>query len=380
LSGRRERLLVAGLSARLLAEAAHAAGYRPVAADLFGDQDTRAVGEWHCCGEAGALRIRADALLPLLQAAAQDGDCLGWVAGSGFEGQPDLLARGAATLPLIGNAPEVVARVRDPVTFFAALGALGIPHPPTGREPPAALGWLAKDAAGSGGWHVRRHEPVPGAGPASGTAYYQREWPGAAMSVLFLADGREARVLGAARQLQRPLGGRPFVYRGCIGPAPLPRQVSARIEGMVAALCAEFRLRGLNGLDFLLDGPDVAVLELNARPVASIAVHEGVLACGLMRAHLRASLEGWLPAPSELRSPSSMRGCEVVFARRHTMIDAQSRNRLAALAGCHDRPARDGCFEWGDPLCSVSAQGADAEAVEAELGRKRTMIRNIVER
>ncbi len=381
MSGRRERLLVAALSARLLAEAAYAAGYRPVAADLFGDQDTSAAGEWHGCGDAGALRIRPDALLPLLQSAARAGDCLGWVAGSGFEGQPELLARGAAVLPLIGNTPEVVARARDPAAFFAALAALGVPHPPIVREPPDGPGWLAKDAGSSGGWHVRRHEPVPGGGrPATGTAYYQREWPGTAMSVLFLADGRQTRVLGAARQLQRPLGGRPFVYRGCVGPAPLPRPVAARLEGIVAALGAEFGLRGLNGLDFLLDGSEVAVLELNARPVASIAVHEGVLAGGLMGAHLRASLQGWLPAPSELRPAGSTRGCEVVFARRRTMIDARSRAGLAALAGCHDRPARDGCFEWGDPLCSVSAMGADAAAVEAELGRKRTMIRNIVER
>jgi len=191
-------IAVAALSARMLAEAGRDGGYRTVALDLFGDADTRRAAQaWFPLGDPATLSIDGEALLAALRRLRACG-AAGWVAGSGFEAQPELLAAGAQVLPLIGNPPDVVARVRNPAGFFGRLAELGIPHPETRRDcPPSPLGWLRKDFASSGGRGVRpalreRLDASGTVGANSGPQagiHYQRITPGAPMSALFVADG-----------------------------------------------------------------------------------------------------------------------------------------------------------------------------------------------
>ena len=123
-------LAVVSLSARMLAEAAVDDGFEVVALDLFGDADTRrASAEWHRVGDPASLSIDGAELLSVLKALAQRGSVAGWIAGSGFEGRPDLLESGAALLPQIGTRAGAMRRVRDPQTFFGFLDARGIAHP-----------------------------------------------------------------------------------------------------------------------------------------------------------------------------------------------------------------------------------------------------------
>jgi predicted ATP-grasp superfamily ATP-dependent carboligase len=381
-------LAVAGLSARMLAEAARDGGYRPVALDLFGDVDTRRAAEaWWPIGAPARLAIDGEVLLAALRELRAAG-AAGWIAGSGFEGEPALLAAAARVLPLIGNSAEVAAAVRDPAGFFGRLIALGIPHPETRLVPPSTpAGWLRKNAASSGGREVRPAEGKAPAGPDGAGIHYQRLAPGEPMSALFLADGRRGRVLGVNRQIVRRLGGRPFIFRGCIGPLPVTPALGGALQGIVDALTASYGLRGLNGLDFLLDADRLAVLELNPRPPASMALYPDALAGGLMRAHLAASLAGRLPAgdasgpPVAGRAPPArpVRGFEVVFARTPHRVDAAAADALARHPWCHDLPVAGSRLVRGDPLCTVSAVGGTAAEVQALLVRRRRQIPSLLE-
>ena len=400
-------LAVAALSARMLAEAARDGGYRSVALDLFGDADTRrAADEWSPIGAASPLAIDGDALLAALRRLRGQG-AAGWIAGSGFEAQPQLLADGAGILPLIGNPPAVVARVRDPAGFFARLAALGIPHPETRCEcPPSPLGWLRKDFASSGGREVTpapRERPDPADAAVTKRApdaaiHYQRVAPGVPMSALFLADGRRSRLVGVHRQVVRGFDGRPYVFRGCIGPMQLPPGSRRALEHMLATLTAEFGVRGLNGLDFLLDGERLAVLELNPRPPASIALYRDAWPGGILRAHVVACLEGRLPdvtdrtcgertsSPADRCPPTladgstpALRGFEVVFARRPCTVSVAAADAFARLDGCHDLPAAGTRFAPGEPLCTVSAAGTTLADVQAQLLQRRRQIPSLLE-
>jgi uncharacterized protein len=383
-------LAVAGLSARMLAEAAHGGGYQPVALDLFGDADTRRVAtSWLPIGDPARLRIDGEALLSALRYLRREG-AVGWIAGAGFEAQPELLAAAAQLLPLLGNLPQVVARVRDPAQFFGRLAALGIAHPETRFvRPPSPLGWLRKNAASSGGWDVwplpevdaAALEPIGPAQDVATSVYYQRMATGTPMSALFLADGRRARLLGVNRQIVRRLGARPYLFRGCIGPLPVAPGLRRRLEEMLDALSANFGLRGLNGLDFLLDGEDCAVLEINARPPASIALYGDALPGGLLRAHLAASLEGQLPAVGDEIAVGSARPCgfEVVYARQRCRISVGVADAWAQLAWCHDLPAPGTTVGRGEPLCSVSAVGSKETEGLALLQQRRRQISSLPE-
>lgn len=402
-------LAVAALSARMLTEAARDSGYRPIALDVFGDADTRRAAEaWFTIGHCGELVIDGEALLANLSQLRRQG-AVGWIAGSGFEAQPALLAAAAQELPLIGNPPAVVDRVRDPLAFFAALTALGIPHPPTRDDcPPSPHGWLRKNAASSGGWEVwpaalaATAERAPAAGsvppvppaPLATAArhaaiYYQRIATGTPMSALFLADGRRSRLLGVNRQIVRRLGQRPYAFHGCIGPLPVTPGVTRALQEALDAVTTNFGLRGLNGLDFLLDDERIAVLELNPRPPASMTLYRDTVPGGLLRAHLAASLDGRLPAarnttdvtapPAADGGPPDRHGFEVFFTRRACRVSAAAAAALATRAWCHDLPAGGTQLGLGEPLCTVSASGRTTAAVRAQLDQHRQQISTLLE-
>lgn len=390
-------LVVAGLSARLLAEGAAREGYRVVALDAFGDLDTRrCAADWRPIGARGAgggPRLDPDRTVQALRAAAREPGVLGWVAGSDFECEPELLARAAEALPLIGTPPEAVRRVREPAVFFTALSRHGLPHPETRLDPPAdPRGWLRKCARGSGGWHIRAADDARGLDPAR-ASYHQRRVEGTPMSVLFAADGRAARRLGVQRLLVRPLGAHPFVYRGAVGPLTLPAARLAALDAALQALAQEFGLRGLASLDFLDDGERDWLLELNPRPSASLALYGP----GWMRMHVEAALHGRLPEATALAVPGSpaaavpglatgaasqapdgvsLRGTEIVFARAPLAFDAARAQALAARPDCHDLPVAGSRFAPGDPVCSVDAEGPDVDAVIAALAAKRQALRD----
>lgn len=361
-------LAVAAVSARLLAEAAARDGFEVIALDLFGDVDTCEVASrWFSIGTG--LKIDPALTLAALQVLAHRGDVSGWVAGSGFEGHPELLAQGAALLPLIGCTPESVAAVRDPARFFDTLAAHGIDHPPVQWTPPADTGgWLVKDAQGCGGWHVRRLSSPGVAGALPPHGYFQREQPGTPMSATFVANGQDAAILGFNEQIVFAFGARPFVYGGVIGPVPLAAAVARRVSHAVRSVTAAFSLRGLCSLDFLLDGERVSVLEVNPRPPASMALYGEQR---VMAAHLRACMLGELPAIPTTAPAPRVQGSAVVFARRPLALDEQAALRLAAWPGTHDLPCAGTHVEPGDPLCSLSTAGATAEQVRTLLSQGR---------
>ena len=380
-------LAVAALSARMLAEAARVDGFDVIALDVFGDADTRrACSSWMPIGAPETLRIDAELLLSALAALAQCGDVLGWVAGSGFDGQPDLLARGAALLPLIGTPADAQRQVRDPQALFDVLDHDGIAHPPVRMTAPVdAAGWLVKDAWGCGGWHIRRAiagDPTPAhlaahlAPHLPAHHYFQREVPGTPMSATFIANGSDACVLGFNELTVRRFGARPFVFCGAVGPVALPPEVTQRIVAAVRGLAAAFALRGLASLDFMLDGAAFSVLEVNPRPPASMALYGRH---GVVAAHLRACLHGELPLGSSVSLIDAVHGTEIVFASRPTRFDAPAALRLAGLAECHDLPFAATHFNAADPVCSVSARGDTAAQVRGMLAQRCAAVHQFLE-
>jgi predicted ATP-grasp superfamily ATP-dependent carboligase len=354
-------LAVAGLSARLMAESAARDGFEVVALDIFGDVDTCAVAaRWIGIGTPESLQIDAERLLSALAALARGGAAIGWVAGSGFEGRPDLLAQGAALLPLIGSSADALARVRDPAQFFSGLAQLDIEHPPVQFGPLVdARGWLLKDFGDCGAAHIR---PAPAGRPAPPRHYFQRLWPGVSMSATFLANGRDAVLLGINQQIVRGREDRPYVFCGVLGPVPVADDVLRRVREIVVALVPAFGLRGLASLDFLLaERRHVSVLELNVRPPASLGLYA---AQAPMAAHVQACLRAELPLP---KAALRIEGTEIVFARRPLLIDATDVQWLTSQPQVHDVPCPGQTIAAGHPVCSVSAQGDNIADVMARL-------------
>ncbi len=350
-------LLIAAVTGRALAASARRAGRPVVVLDYFADRDT--------CGLAAACRAVVSAhglrfdrrqLLAGAEELAPRAMSTGLVYGSGFEGRIPLLARLSAGRRLFGNAPSVVSTVRRPETFFPLLDRLGIEYPEVRAVAPAEIsGWLIKEPGGAGGTRVR----YAGRGRVPATAYFQRHMPGTVCSVLFLANGRKAFIVGFNRQwTSRAHPDLPFLYGGAVGSIPLPAPVDQQIRDRLDALVEVTGLVGLNGVDFLLDGESWSVLELNPRPTATMELYDADYPRGLLDAHLRACT-GDLPEPV---SPGGIsRASSVVHAARAWQVD----HRFEFPLWCRDVPQPGTHIAPGDPVCTVHAEAVTPDAAVA---------------
>ena len=263
--------------------------------------------------------------------------------------------------PVFGNPAELVARVKDPFIFAALLNRLGIPHPRPARalDGPAD-GYLLKRVGGSGGSHIT----VAAATTAPAGSYFQRRTAGHPVSALFLADGRRALLVGFSRQWSSHAPGKPYRYGGAAGPLRLPRQLSARLSDMVTHLTAALGLVGLNSADFLVAGSSVHLLEVNPRPGASLDVFDRDPMPPLFALHVDACA-GRLPDRLPMRW--GCRAAAVLYAAGPTRID----DGLRWPAWTADRPLLPARIGYGEPICTVLAEGASVGSARRTVERRQ---------
>jgi predicted ATP-grasp superfamily ATP-dependent carboligase len=357
-------VLIAAVSARALAASARRAGFSPLVADFFGDADTVAAAHAHVRLSSGLARgIDADEIVAACATLSASRAPIGIVCGSGFEDRPDLLARLAARWPLLGNSPEVVARVKDPVAFADACRLCGVPHPEVAlAQPDDPTGWLSKRIGGAGGSHIATGDE----GMATGRRYFQRRVDGVPVSALLLADGSRALVLGFSIQWSLPGRGRPFRYGGAARPAPLAPQMAAAMTQGAQRLSATLGLVGLNSVDFLVTGDAFHVLEINPRPGATLDIFEPT-GTSLFALHVSAC-RGTLPADVPPLAAAAASAIVYATADIPEMPAYDWPPWTADRQTCGTRVAADA------PLCTVLASAATVDRARELVGRRAARV------
>lgn len=350
--------LIAGLTSRPLAEAAHRAGMAVAALDLFDDVDTRAFAHTTRKVASDGEGFDAEDLLRAADELCPPGACHGLVYAAGFEDRPELLAKLAEGRELFGNAPATVAALKHPQSLFALLDRLEIPHPPvTFDQPDDPDSWLVKKIGGSGGGHVRAASACDDL-PAG--CYYQRQILGSSVSALFLADGKRAHIVGFNQQWKA----HGFVYGGAINRAMLAEPLRIEIAHKLDRLVAETGLAGLNGMDFIAGGQSYSVLEINPRPTATLDLYDA--GCALFEWHLRACC-GELP---QSLPPTAVRAHAIVYAGYNMTIASEA----WFAPWCRDTPHAGSRIGRGAPVCSVLAEGSDANGVMRDLRSRERLV------
>jgi hypothetical protein len=229
-----------------------------IAFDLFGDRDLRA-----------ARIVKRHSLTALVDAAVEE-EPGAVIYGASFENHPKLVERLGERHRLLGNTPETLRAVRDPVRLAAALGEW---YPRTTFTPPSSGRWLRKPLRGGGGIRVRDWR---GGALPRGT-FLQERIEGVPCSVAATGDV----VLGISEQLvgQRAFGTRGYRWCGNLVPPRVPVPLDQAQE-ICSRLAGEFGLRGPFGVDFVWDGERARVIEVNPRTTASFEVIEPVRAAG----------------------------------------------------------------------------------------------------
>ena len=348
-------ILIAAISGRALAQAAKDSGYIPLVADMFGDDDTRALA-----GAASVVPGSLDrgfdraALAKSLKALAKGRDPVGLVYGAGFESDPSLLAG----FDVIGNGPAVVERLKKPMGFAADLKRLGISHPAVSDIPPQlAKGWLTKTAGASGGSHIQQAVL-----PAADGRYYQEFIDGMPISALFAADGAKAQILGFSRQWCAPTQAIPFRYGGAAQPSGLPEARLAPLADAVQKLAREYALKGFNSADFIVAENRFWLLEVNPRPGATLDVFRAAIP-DLFSRHVAACGGKFLDAPAPAKRSTAQ---AIVYA-------TQAIGKIPEIVGppwAMDRQPAGSAVAKDSPLCSVMADGETAiDAIAGTTGR-----------
>jgi uncharacterized protein len=367
----RGHVLIAGVTTRALATSAAKAGYTVTAIDAFGDRDLQSIARVIVpCGRPGQR-------YGPLQAAAAGAEVPAELVAytSNFENCPSAVARLAQHRQLLGNPPRVLEKVRNPVELMRTLRHHGVASPISRLTAPAvhpSLRWMLKPRRSGGGHGVqawRTGTAIPR------TMYLQQRISGPSGSIVFASSNQRAVVLGLSRQLvgDPRLGAGGFRYCGSLlaGADLFHRQAELleRATHLATVVTREFRLVGLNGIDFIACDGIPYPTEVNPRFSASMELIERGQGISMFGIHARAC-QGTLPSP---RAPTGMvQGKAIVFARRSLTINGSY--LWEAGRDLADLPQEGERIPRGSPICTVFAEAPTAEDCHELLLRKAATI------
>ncbi len=358
-------LLLVGASVRAAAFSAIRAGFQPWGADLFGDLDLRQ----HCPGTVVAPEDYPEGLLDVVAEAPQ----APLLYTGALENHPEIVAHLGRLRPLWGNPPEVLARVRWPAPFAALVHRAGLTIPEVRdltEDLPTGPRWLLKPLASAGGSRIRFWD---GSTP-SGLYYLQAFLEGVSHAALYLGTASGARLLGVTRQLvgEPWLGTSDFRYCGSVGPVPLSNALCATLERLGNVLAQEGGVRGIFGVDLILQNEVPWPVEVNPRYTASVEVLEYATGWPLLRWHadIFAQREPTIPPPQ--RNQVIAKG--VLYARHPIALPpcVPWAEQLCHPPGLHeapdfaDLPPPEASFEQGHPMLTIFTRG---ETVAKSLDR-----------
>jgi predicted ATP-grasp superfamily ATP-dependent carboligase len=348
------KIAIVGASVRAAAQSALRAGYEVVAADLFADADLQ-----KAC-PADRIAKYPEGLIDWLAASP----CDAWMYTGAIENHPDLVDEMAAIKPLLGNSGVALRRSRDPLQLQAELGDAGLAFPETSissRGLPLDGLWLCKTyrgASGAGVWRLDGEAQVARAERSH--AYFQRHVEGAPAAATFVVFNECATLLGVTRQLLGPLAGGAghWRYLGSIGPLPVSEKVAQQLESLGGLLARTFRLRGLVGVDLVVDEDRAWVMEINPRYSASVEIVEQASDNAAIAAHVDAFADVRLALkakrPWASNTAAEMRYGKVILFARQNVVITESFFRWALARSDVDPERRE--------LADISPVGTDIPA------------------
>ena len=412
-----KKLIIAAPSARSYAQAARACGYDVIALDAFIDADTQVV-----CAQTFKLKLNDNVLdeadfkrvFGEIALSIDLDEVDGFLYGSLFDNCPDVLAWVAARVRLLGNTPDVLKQAKD-FSFFKLLDDLEIPHPevrvieqnsqpsfPQKRESILTLKtsskkmdsllrttrvlrfakcsstckvvcgndeveneWLSKRIGGTGGTHIRlaaNHHSSASAGDYFQRNYFQKKQDGKPISMLFVADGITARLIGFNEQFIAPTIDMPYRFAGAVGGVVLPENVQRQFDHTAQKLTTALGLCGINSLDAIFDGETLLILELNPRLSATFDLYQN-----LLPAHIQACAGKLVDIEPQ---PSASNAQLIVYA--DVLMQIASDKKWPTWVADISPP--NSIIAAGMPICTVLATAQNAAAAtQMVLERARSL-------
>jgi predicted ATP-grasp superfamily ATP-dependent carboligase len=343
----------------MLAKMARSAGFCPLVIDVFADQDTIEIAEEVRQVESFTskdLDLAIDDLTKLYPV----NDV---VYGSGFNKNIQGLFFLQEKINLLGNSPEVFAKVQDVLNLFLFLSDNNITFPEVSFTQPVSGKWLIKPCQSEGGFGIY-HEN--GLSTVDRNSYWQRYLQGKPMSALFIADGKNADILGFNCQWTvSHAKGLAFIFSGIHSHASLSDTNKKNIEDWLVKLVPHLGLHGLNSIDFILYREQCYFLEINPRPPASVELFD----TDLLTAHIE-SIQGQLLDVAFAKQVH--KGYQIIYAQNNVQIP----EGFIWPEWSQDRPKSSSIIRKQQPVCSIIASGESSQQVLSKLAQRQKIIEN----
>ena len=372
--------MVVGIDTVSVAKSGKEAGYKIYAADYFGDIDLRRVcsgceaiieqkrGEG--CGRMES-KFKTEAFLKMTKSLLERHEIDAILLSSGLDDFFDALHELNDLVPILGNSPEVIERVRKKPGFFKELKRLGIAHPKTesvknvdeAKAAAAEIGYpvVVKPIRGFGGLGIRTVQNSNEIERAffevslvSKDVLVQKFINGIHASVSFLVTDKDVEVLSLNEQL---LGLRflfqqePFGYCGNIVPLHFANPILESCKRITEKISSHFGLKGSNGIDLVISKEGTPyVMEVNPRFQGTLECVERVLGMNLVKSHIDACLHDSLPTLKEKTSNFCTR--LVLYAPERIVAPD-----LTVFPEVRDIPLPGAIIEKREPLCSIITAG-----------------------
>lgn len=350
-------LIIAGGSVRAACQAAHGAGLRVAAIDLFADADTA----WY-----------ADEIIQLDSAGYPDNlfptldrfdHSIPLMYTGGLENNPDLIQRINAKRPLWGNDSNTLRRVRDPILLQRALRLAGFPTLKTlsCQQSPATGIWMRKPLQSVGGIGIQKvRKPRTKEGQSRDRIYWQKHLTGKQMSVAFFSTllspdkfnlfPREIslQLLGTTETLPTD----DFTYQGSVyRHQGMSREWNREVKRLGRFLQSHFQLTGFFGIDLIVNDRGIFVLEVNPRWTASMELLPQVM-----------RLEG---------SPARYSGKQIIYAACDMSVPIDWNWFNLDNTFLADLPRPGTRINTGDPVLTVKANATTRTALLKKLDEAR---------
>lgn len=369
-----QQVIILGASARAAATSARRAGWTPWCVDLFADADLERI--------ATVRQAPLDAYPHGLFDALAEAPHVPVIYTGALENWPGLIENIAR--PLWGNPPDVLRTIRDPYRWTQYLNDHEIPCPRIACALPADGEWLLKPRKSAGGIGVRAYA---GQRFKPRTHYLQQRIDGDACSAVFLG----AELVGVCRQLIGVpwLNAIGYQYCGNVGPLPLERAAglvpadpsagtspAACWRQFGVALTDGFGLRGLFGIDAIVQDGVPWPVEINPRYTASLELFERSYRYALLTRHRAIFEEAPLPIFPRL-DPSIIWGKAILYARQSFAFPADGPWLASLEDGVDldnteyaDIPHAGAIIERGQPVLTMFASAATVSECETMLQEK----------
>ncbi len=380
-----ERLLIVGGSVRAAAMSARRAGFEPIAIDRFADTYLQRV----------CPTFRRYDELRQLPKLAQHMPVADWMYTGPLENHCGLVEQLAQQRNLLGNDRATLRQLRDPWCVAAALDKAGLQSPELSDdgEVPAGNDWLRKPLRAAGGFGIERFGlAAAGRGRHGGSIYFQKFIPGCSIGATFVGASGHAMLVGVTEQLLGPAwgGSREFQYIGSIGPMALSPEHTGSLIQIGDCLAKRFAVRGLFGVDAIINDNGVWPVEVNPRYTASAEIIERALNVATIRWHVAACRSGALPESTYEKARKDCRdeyGKAVLYASRAVAVDARLEQSLCTRIGemaaplVADIPAAGTNINEGEPIVTVFAKGKTSsdvkEGLQAAMADVKRLTRDI---